>query len=224
MDSVVAVDTLMNVDPQFEHLVHTLLGDVVDPAEAWAYLYGTEQVVKMSPDGADVHVPTGEGRGRKKRGRFVAVGGPVETFKKADQSSVTWEVEFSKVDSDKREVFGWASVVELDGRPVVDRQGDLITPDEIERAAYSYVMKSRTGGHQHRRDGAAPFKASDMIESIVFTDEKVAKMGLPDDFPRGWWVGYKVHDEDTWSKVKNREVTGFSIHGSGKRQKIAEVS
>ena len=139
------------------------------------------------------------------------------------KSQVTWDVTFSKVDDEKREVFGWASVVKMDGKPVVDRQGDWIEPEEIERAAYKYVLESRKGGHQHRRDGEAPFHASDMIESIVFTPEKIAKMGLPEEFPVGWWVGYKVRDEDTWSKVKNREVTGFSIHGSGKRVHLGEA-
>jgi len=136
-----------------------------------------------------------------------------------NESSVVWDVEFSKVDEEKRQVFGWASIVKMDGQDVVDRQGDYISPEEIEKAAYSYVVKSRTGGHQHKRtaDGA-PFKASDMIESIVFTPEKISKMGLPDTFPSGWWVGYKIFDEDTWQKVKKGDVTGFSIHGRGRRQ------
>lgn len=138
-----------------------------------------------------------------------------------DRTSVTWDVEFSKIDEDKHQVFGWASIVELNGEPVIDRQGDFISPEEIEKAAYKYVVESRKGGHQHKRDGDEPFHASDMIESIVFTDEKIAKMGLPLDFPRGWWVGYKVHDEDAWQKVKKGEVTGFSIHGRGKRQEVA---
>jgi hypothetical protein len=137
-----------------------------------------------------------------------------------DTFAVTWSGEFSKTDDEKRQVFGWASVVEIDGQPVVDRQGDWITPDEIEKAAYQYVVKSRKGGHQHKRDGDNPFHASDMIESIVFTPEKISKMGLPDDFPVGWWVGYKVNDDDTWDKVKNRDVTGFSIHGKGKRSPV----
>lgn len=141
-----------------------------------------------------------------------------------DSFGVTWSGEFSKTDSEKRQVFGWASVVEIDGAPVVDRQGDWITPDEIEKAAYQYVMNSRKGGHQHRRDGDAPFHASDMIESIVFTPEKIAKMGLPDSFPVGWWVGYKVQDENTWDLVRKGDITGFSIHGKGRRQQTGEVN
>lgn len=228
MDAQVAVSTLLEVDPGFEQLVGTLFGDVVDSREAWNYLYGSEQVIKMGPDSSEVHVPSAGAKPR--RGRFVKKtaamdvrGIPSPMAKSDDKHAVTWDVKFSKMDEDKHEVFGWASVVELDGKPVVDRQGDWITPDEIEKAAYKYVLDSRKGGHQHKREGDSPFHASNMIESIVFTPEKIAKMGLPTDFPVGWWVGYKVHDDETWAKIKNDEVTGFSIHGSGKRVQLAEV-
>ena len=246
MDSETAVDALFDVDPGFTQLCETLLGDTVDAREVWDYLYGRELVVKMSPAASDISTKGGIGGRTARRllkspkGRLAAVyvagvgsgigaasvprGSSQEwgySLSKADDvPDVTWAGEFSKIDSDKREVFGWASVVELDGKPVVDRQGDLITPDEIERAAYQYVMKSRKGGHQHRRDGENPFHASDMIESVVFTPEKIAKMGLPDDFPVGWWVGYKVNDDSTWDLVKKGDVTGFSIHGRGKRQQV----
>lgn len=227
MDAHVVVSKLLEVDPGFEQLVDTLFGDVVDAQEAWNYLYGDREVVKMGPDSSEMHVSGG--LGKPKRGRFVKktnamdVRGVSRPMAKADRPMVKWEVEFSKVDDDKHEVFGWASVVQLDGKPVVDRQGDWITPDEIEKAAYKYVMDSRKGGHQHKREGDSPFHASNMIESIVFTPEKISKMGLPADFPVGWWVGYKVHDGETWEKVKKGDVTGFSIHGSGKRVKMDEV-
>lgn len=240
VDSRVAVEALVEVDPGFVTLCKTLLGDTVDPSEAWAFMYGQERIVKMSPDMADLST-----KGAKGKGKLVptvvgaAAGGlggavvghrarkkPVvrerDLTKADDGNSIIWMGEFSKVDDDKRQVFGWASIVEIGGEPVVDRQGDLMDAEEIEKAAYTYVQKSRKGGHQHKRtDNDEPFQASDMIESIVFTDEKVEKMGLPADFPRGWWVGYKVEDEDTWQKVKNREVTGFSIHGRGKRAEVA---
>lgn len=136
----------------------------------------------------------------------------------APVKDVLWKGEFSKVDEDKRLAFGWASVVELNGSPVVDRQGDYIEPEEIEKAAYAYVHGSRVGGDMHRRNGEVAHKVSDLVESMVFTDDKIAKMGLPDDFPRGWWVGFKVHDDETWELVKKKERTGFSIHGRGVRK------
>ena len=248
MDSQTAVSTLLDVDPGFVDLCKTLLGDAVDPADVWSFMYGFDPVVKMS-DPSEVHVNRSIGKQKPRTNKAKVTRGslipksndPVQTgdgvnppkkgssnqhgysVTKADAADVTWTCTFSKTDEDKRQVFGWASVVEVDGSPVVDRQGDWITPDEIEKAAYEYVVKSRVGGHQHKRTETGAFHASDMIESIVFTPEKIAKMGLPDDFPVGWWVGYKVHDDDTWAKVKKGDITGFSIHGKGRRQQVAEV-
>lgn len=137
------------------------------------------------------------------------------------QKSIEWEGTFTKFDSDKRQVFGWASIVSINGKPIVDTQGDLIDADEMEKSAYEYVIKSRKGGDQHKRtDEGEAFHASDMIESFVVTPEKKERLGLPDDMPIGWWVGFKVNNDETWRKVKNGEVTGFSIHGRGKREPV----
>lgn len=244
-DSRDIVKALHDIDPGFVTLCETLFGDAVNAADAWEYLYGTDGVAKMMPDSSAVAtlsrskavrrgalVATGAaggaiaGRASKKKdpavrrysvsdGVMKSAPAPQETDE--DGIPVTWAGEFTKMDTDKRQVFGWASVVEIDGLPIVDRQGDWISPDDIEKAAYQYVLKSRKGGHQHKRDGDQPFHASDMIESFVVTPEKIEKMGLPKDTPVGWWVGYKVHDDEAWSKVKKGEITGFSIHGRGKR-------
>lgn len=240
VDSRVAVDSLIEVDPGFVTLCKTLLGDSVDPAEAWEFIYGPERVVKMSPDPSEVSTMGSRVKGalKTRKGKLVAAGAlgsslvateaarrrkpkvREEVLNKDDSTDIIWMGEFSKVDDEKRQVFGYASIVELDGQPVIDRQGDYISSEEIEKAAYAYVQNSRKGGHQHKRDGDGPFHASNMIESIVFTPEKIEKMGLPASTPVGWWVGYKVEDDETWGKVKRGEVTGFSIHGKGKRQEI----
>lgn len=242
VDSRVAVDSLIEVDPGFVTLCKALLGDSVDAVEAWQFIYGPERVVKMGPDPSEVSTFGGRVKGalKTKRGKLVSVAAAVgtgavadraysrhrqskvhdEILNKDDSTDIIWMGEFSKVDGEKRQVFGYASIVEIDGEPVIDRQGDYISADEIEKAAYQYVQNSRKGGHQHKRDGDGPFHASNMIESFVITPEKIEKMGLPSDTPVGWWVGYKVEDEETWAKVKKGEVTGFSIHGKGKRQEI----
>jgi len=225
MDSQKIVKALHEVDPGFVELCKTLFGDSVHAEEVWEYLYTVDGISKMNPDPSDVNT-----RGSGRKGRLVpkminpkkngVIVDNTDAMSKNDGVSVVWAGEFAKTDEDKRQVFGWASVVELNGQPVVDRQGDWISPDEMERAAYEYVLKSRKGGHQHRRDGENPFHASDMIESFVMTPEKIEKMGLPDSTPVGWWVGYKIHDDEAWQKVKKGEVTGFSIHGKGKRKEI----
>lgn len=143
-------------------------------------------------------------------------------YGKAD-TSVEWAGTFSKLDEDKQLAFGWASVVKLNGVPIVDKQDDYITPEDLETAVYSYMITSRKGGHMHQRDAAdLPVHVSDIVESIVFTDEKIAKMGLPDSMPRGWWIGTKIHDPEVWQEVKKGNLAGFSIHGKGRRTPIDE--
>lgn len=220
MDSHKVVSSLLAVDPGFEQLCKTLFGDIVEPEDVWAFMYAPdgiskmEPVTKMNPDQSDLHPFRGGRLMRTKRRGKV---------KKSDALDVVWAGEIVKADEDKHQVFGWASVVEVDGKPVVDRQGDWITPDEIEKAAYHYVLENRRGGNQHQRDADdQPMHASSLIESFVVTPEKIEKMGLPKTTPVGWWVGYKVHDEDAWSDIKKGRKTGFSIHGKGKRREVED--
>lgn len=132
--------------------------------------------------------------------------------------SITWEGEFSKVDEDKKQVFGWCSLTKIDGEPVVDRQGDYIPLEEVEKSAYQYVVNSRKGGDMHKRDGELPIHASDMIESFVVTPDKLQQMGLEENaLPHGWWVGFKVNNDNLWEEVKKGDKVHFSIHGKGKR-------
>ena len=133
---------------------------------------------------------------------------------------MVWDGDFAKADEDKQQVFGWASVVEVDGQPVVDLQGDYISADEMEKAGYSYVMKSRKGGDMHLRDGWEPVQKSEMIESFIVTEEKRSAMGLPDSVPTGWWVGFQVQDPQVWADIKGGKRTGFSIHGHGRRTQL----
>lgn len=138
------------------------------------------------------------------------------------KKSMVWSGEISKVDQEKHQVFGWANLSSIDGEPIVDLQGDWVPVDEMEDAAYRYVLTSRKGGDMHRRvskyAGDEPLKTADMIESFVVTPEKLDVLGLPHDaLPLGWWLGFKVHDEEQWRMIRSGERTGFSIHGSGRR-------
>lgn len=141
-----------------------------------------------------------------------------ETVKKDVDFSIRGEI--SKMNVEKKQVFGWASVIEINGEPVIDLQGDVMTIDTIEKAAYDYVHKSRKGGNQHQRAGEEPLHVSDMIESFVLTPEKKDQMGLPDTVPTGWWVGFQINDDDTWTAYKDGKLKEFSIHGSGTRKAL----
>lgn len=138
--------------------------------------------------------------------------------------------EIAKFDVDKQLVFGWAYVThDVQGNVVVDKSGEFIDdPDELEEAAYLYVQKSRVGGDSHTRitseigtDGDTAKKVGTMVESMVFTPEKLSKMGLPPGIlPTGWWVGFKVEDPEVWKAVKEGKRPAFSIHGSGRREEV----
>ena len=145
---------------------------------------------------------------------------PTSPVSKSDViDDVTWETEIIKVDKDKQQAFGWATVTHVNGEEVIDLQDDYIPLEEIEKAAYTYVLESRKGGDMHERDGEGPRHTADLIESMIFTPEKVSKMGFdPATFPKmGWWMGMKVNDDKQWDLVKKGERTGFSIHGRGHR-------
>lgn len=119
----------------------------------------------------------------------------------------------SKSLEDKRQVYGWVSVTELNGKPVVDRQNDYVTIEEIEKAAHEYLTSSRRGGDMHDKEKTV----STLIESFIVTPEKKELLGLPESTPTGWWCGFQIHDDDVWKLVKNGERPMLSIHGSGRR-------
>lgn len=148
-----------------------------------------------------------------------------------------WAGTFSKLQADKRLAFGWASVCKVNGLPVVDRQKDYIDAEDLEDAAYHYVQRSRVGGDMHDRqigksNGRGlwfglyspavdqPRQVADLVESVVITKQKKTAMGLPDDFPEGWWVGFRYHDDDVWEAIKKGERRGFSVHGAGLRKGV----
>lgn len=128
------------------------------------------------------------------------------------------EGEVSKLDSDKRIAFGWASVAKgKDGKVIYDRQGDFLDDIEnMEEVAYKFNLNSRDAGDMHVRKGVGT-----LIESMVFTPEKCKALGIPEGtLPTGWWVGFKVHDDEVWKAVKQGDYKMFSVHGKGVRKTV----
>lgn len=129
------------------------------------------------------------------------------------------EFTIMKADDDKREVFGWALVaIRKDGEQVVDHQKDLVDPDELEHAAYEYVLNFRDTGELHDKNLR---KKGRLIESVVLTKEKQKAMGIPEGtVPVGWWTGFKIEDEEAWQKIKGGKYKMFSIEGQAIREVI----
>ena len=124
-----------------------------------------------------------------------------------------------KTDDDKRLVFGWASVsITVDGQQLEDHQKDIIDPEDLEEAAYEYVLNFRDTGEEHIQSLR---KKGKLVESCVFTAEKQRAMGIPEGIiPVGWWIGFKIEDDDAWEKVKNGTYRMFSIEGKGTREPV----
>lgn len=127
-----------------------------------------------------------------------------------------------KADDDKHLVFGWASVaITVDGEELEDRQHDVIDPDEMEEAAYEYVLNFRDTGEEHLPGYR---KKGKLVESCVFTKDKQKAMGIPEGIlPVAWWIGFKIEDEDTWRRIKDGTYKMFSIEGKANREPIEKT-
>lgn len=134
-------------------------------------------------------------------------------YKKSDETVVKIN-KVQKVDDEKRQVFGFFSVIEANGVPIIDSQGDVMLSNDLEAAVYKYVKVSRMGDDRH--DGRC--KAV-MIESMYFSKEKQQALGI-DLGLVGWWGGFEVTDEVMWAKIKAGEYESFSIGGAGRYERF----
>lgn len=121
-------------------------------------------------------------------------------------------VEFSKADESGGYVRGFASVVAIDGAPVVDTEGDVIPMEELRKAAHHFNSEVRAAKVMH-----AGTLVGEIVESVLIDDEMAAVLKIADP-RRGWWIGMRIHDEDVKKRVRSKELRAFSIHGKGKRR------
>lgn len=116
-------------------------------------------------------------------------------------------------------VFGWANVaVTADGETVLDAHSDEIEPAGFEKSIYEFVLKFADAGTGVMHSGPPVGR---LVESMYFTAEKAAALGIPaDTVPTGWWVGFKIDDPDVFAKVKDGTYPMFSIQGLAEREEI----
>jgi len=119
-----------------------------------------------------------------------------------------------KLDDEARIVWGWASVVSIDGKPMVDRQGDIISAEVMTKAADNFMADVRTAKAMH--EGG---KIGEVIHSFPLTKALGEALGVYSAL-EGWVVAMKVHDDDVWNRVKSGELAAFSIGGMGKRNAV----
>lgn len=119
----------------------------------------------------------------------------------------------NRVDEEKRRVFGFFSVIEENDKEVIDYHGDVIASDDLEEAAYKYVMYSGMGDERHDERAKAM-----LIESMFFSKEKQMALGI-DLGKVCWWGGFYILDDDLWQKVKSGQYPMFSIGGRSQIEK-----
>lgn len=123
----------------------------------------------------------------------------------------------AKADDEQQIIFGWANVaVTKTGEQTVDHHADMIDPAELEAAAYDFVLNARASGEDHLGDVDAV-----CVESIVFTKEKAAALGIPDGVlpEAGWWVGFHIPDRDAYLRARTQKQM-FSIEGTAVREPV----
>lgn len=125
-----------------------------------------------------------------------------------------WSIPFTitKAAPEQQLIFGWASVAEKNGQLIVDKQDDVILPEDLEKAAYDFVLYSRRQGDMHNLVGTGR-----LVESMMFTKQKQDVLGI-DLGLQGWWVGFKVDDQRLWHAIKSGDRPQFSIGGRGVRE------
>lgn len=124
--------------------------------------------------------------------------------------------EISKA-NDEGLVSGWANVtLQPDGTPPLDWQGDIIRTEVLEKAAIDFMLDYRGSGVMHKGGCKGV-----VVESIVFTKDKQAAIGIPEGtIPEGWFITVKVLDPEVFELVKSKALKMFSIQGTAKRIKL----
>lgn len=151
-----------------------------------------------------------EAASKKKKASSALTYGEVKT-----QKAAAFQIPLNIVKSnDKKQIFGWASVVEKGGVPVIDKHNDVIPVHELEKAAYDFVLTSREHDNMHV---GAP--TGHLIESMVFTKEKQQALGI-DLGKVAWWTGWQITDDALWAAHKRGERNELSIAGRAIKETV----
>lgn len=136
---------------------------------------------------------------------------------KDDNIGVSLNFDITKAKEDECLVSGWANVaVNADGSIPLDWQDDIIRPETLEKAAINFMMEYRGSGVMHQGSSQGV-----VVESIVFTKEKQAILGIPEGcVPEGWFITVKVTNPEVFKDVKAGKYRMFSIQGHAKRVKV----
>lgn len=135
---------------------------------------------------------------------------------KSDSDLIVADIEgqILKLDDEQRIVYGWASVITEKGEPVVDTQGDVIPPAELEKATTEFMLDVRMAKAMHQGG-----QIGEVVHSLPLTYALAESLGIETE-DEGWIVAMKIRDDEVWERIKSNELSAFSIGGSGTREAI----
>jgi hypothetical protein len=119
-------------------------------------------------------------------------------------------VKIAKVNKKKHIITG--IVLEPD---VEDLQGDTISPEEIENAAYKFMEFYGRIGFMHREFN----KEFRIVETWLAPTDFI--MGKRKVKKGSWLLSVKVLEPEIWKMVEKKEITGFSIGGEARAEESA---
>lgn len=132
----------------------------------------------------------------------------------AGQEMVEKAFEFVAKNVPKKQVFGYVAVPN-----VPDYQGDLLSPEEVEKSAHAFMknlahneQKGEGSGTEHR-----VFKGAYPIISVLDVDGSVAKSYGGKGIAGGWFFGVQVTDDVVWKNIEDGKLNGFSGGGPASR-------
>lgn len=136
------------------------------------------------------------------------------------QEELDFFVPITKASKSKRLVYGYVLVPNEDqfekNGDVDDNHGDIITKEEVEKAAHSFLRNMSARNQKGSGTGLQHIFFDDIgfpVESYVDVDGKHGRSG-------GWVVGTKITDDGVWDAIDKGEITGYSMGGTGYRKSI----
>ena len=119
-------------------------------------------------------------------------------------------------------IFGWGYLaIDKDGVQQIDHSGELVKEEnfeDLELAVYAYNLAFREADMQH--DCIAK---GYLVESMVFTKEKMKIMGIPDGIlPQAVWLGFHFPNDDDYNEICKLDKPMFSLYGKATKEVIEE--
>ena len=129
-------------------------------------------------------------------------------------------------DDENNCIFGWGYVaLRKDGSQVVDHSEDFVKPENIkdlEIGTYAFNLAYREGDIRHTSLDTPP--TGFLIESMVFTNEKMEKMRVPKGIlPEGVWFGFYFPDDKDYQMIKAMKKPMFSLFGKVQRDFVDNI-